>query len=136
MAECDATVGDWDLPDLPLDKPDVDLQQRADELGIKYFLVSYAPLNTSDRISVIPRRAIRDVQCHGCGMAPAPFFDIDISDPEMYILPDARTLIQLPWRPEYAWLSRYAQAVYDYGCTCMHARARARACVWGHSSVT
>lgn len=104
MAEC-ATVGGWDLPDLPLDEPDVDLQVKAEELGIKYFLVSYAPLNTADRISVIPRRAIRDVQRHGCGVASAMFFNTDGADPEMYVVPDAGTLIQLPWRPEYAWLS-------------------------------
>ncbi len=84
----------------------VDLAEKADELGIKYFLVSYSPLNADTRVSMIPRRAIADVQRSGCGMPAAMYFKADGADPEMYIRPDTRTLIQLPWKPEYAWLSR------------------------------
>lgn len=65
MASSAAETGDYDEYDdaeLPLPIGDIDLEERAKTLGIKYFLVSYAPLNTDTRVSVIPTRAIRQMQ--------------------------------------------------------------------------
>ena len=93
-------------PELPLPLGDIDLEEKALELGIKYFLVSYVPLNADTRISIIPRRVIKEVQQHGCGIPAAMFFSATGADPEMYLVPDPSTLIQLPWKPEYGWLSR------------------------------
>lgn len=84
----------------------LDLEETANRLGIEYFLVAYAPLNTDARCSLIPKRAIRDVQKNGCGMPPAMFFKSSPVEPEMIIKPDPRSLIQLPWKPKFAWLSR------------------------------
>ena len=100
-----AGIGE-DEPSLPLPIGDIDLEKKAEELGIKYFLVSYTPLNSDSRVSVIPKRAIRQVQQSGCGIPAAMFFNADGADPEMYLLPDPATLIQLPWRPEYGWVNR------------------------------
>jgi glutamine synthetase len=92
-------------PSLP--RPlDIDLEAKGRELGIRYFLISYTPLNTDTRVSVVPLKSIREVQQNGCGTPAAMFFKADAADPEMYLLPDPKTLIQLPWKPEYGWLSR------------------------------
>lgn len=105
-AESGFTDLDPDQTPLPLPLGDIDLQEKAEELGIRYFLVSYSTLNSDSRVSVVPKRAIRDVQRHGCGVPAAMFFKADGADPEMNIVPDPKTLIQLPWKPEYGWLSR------------------------------
>jgi hypothetical protein len=91
--------------ELPLN-PEEDLEEIAEQLGIRFFMVSYTTLNSDSRVAIIPKRAIKDVQRHGCGVPAAMFFKADGADPEMNILPDAKTLIQLPWKPEYGWLSR------------------------------
>jgi len=105
-AESGFTDFDPDQQSLPLPLGDIDLEKRAEKLGIRYFLVSYSTLNTDSRASVIPKRSIRDVQRNGCGVPAAMFFKADGADPEMKIVPDARTLIQLPWKREFGWLSR------------------------------
>lgn len=104
-AEFGFTDLDPDQTPLPLPLGDIDLQEKAEELGIRYFLVSYSTLNSDSRVSVVPKRAIRDVQRRGCGVPAAMFFKADGADPEMNIVPDPKTLIQLPWKPEYGWLS-------------------------------
>ncbi|ELU12669.1 hypothetical protein CAPTEDRAFT_195430 [Capitella teleta] len=68
---------------LPLPIGSIDLELKGKELGIKYFLVSYSPLNADTRVSLIPRRAIRNVQQNGCGIPAAMFFKADGADPEM-----------------------------------------------------
>ena len=113
---------DPDRHELPLPDPSssssasaaghVSLDEIAEERGIRHFLVSYSTLNSDSRVAVIPRRAIGDVQRRGCGVPAAMFFKADGSDPEMSIVPDPRTLIQLPWKTEYGWLSRYAEQHY------------------------
>ena len=105
-AESGFTDFDPDRTELPLPLGDIDLEEKAEELGIHYFLVSYTTLNSDSRTSVIPKRSIRSVQQRGCGVPAAMYFKADGADPEMNILPDARTLVQLPWKPEYGWLSR------------------------------
>lgn len=84
----------------------IDLEETARKLGIEYFLVSYSPLNTDSRCSLIPKRAIKQVQDKGCGMPAAMFFKSTPAEPEMIIKPDPTTLIQLPWKPKFGWLSR------------------------------
>ena len=100
----DAACG---LMPLPLEDPGgVDLEEAAGELGIDYFLVSYAPLNTDARTALVPRSAIGGVQRRGCGVPGAMFFDCSGADPEMQVVPDPSSLVQLPWKPEIGWLSR------------------------------
>lgn len=94
------------IPSLPITEHDVDLQETATELGIEYFLVSYSTLNTDSRTTLVPRSAIGDVQRRGCGVPGAMFFECTGADPEMQIVPDPSTLVQLPWKPEIGWLSR------------------------------
>ena len=111
-AESGFTEFDVDRRELPLPKAAdsggavVDLEERAEELGIRYFLVSYTTLNSDSRVSVVPKRAIAGVQRRGCGVPAAMYFKADGADPEMNVVPDPTTLIQLPWKPEYAWLAR------------------------------
>jgi glutamate---methylamine ligase len=108
-AESGFTDLDPDRDELPLAPPvdsSLDLEELANERGIKYFMVSYTTLNSDSRVAIIPKRSIRDVQRRGCGVPAAMFFKADGADPEMNIVPDPKTLIQLPWKPEYGWLSR------------------------------
>ena len=120
-AYLDPAADPEDLAPLPRPPPapEQDLAKRGEALGIKYFLVSYAPLNTDSRVAVVPRRAIVDVQRGGCGVPAAMFFHADGADPEMYVLPDPASLIQLPWKPEYGWLARQvvcSSSLYLYLC--------------------
>jgi glutamine synthetase len=83
-----------------------DLAEAAKERGIKYFLISYTDLFGSQRAKLVPAAAIAGMQKSGAGFAGfATWLDMTPADPDMFALPDAETLIQLPWKPEVGWLA-------------------------------
>ncbi len=82
------------------------LQKRAEELGIRYFLVSFTDLFGTSRAKLVPATVIDDI-CE-CGAAFAGFaawLDMSPSDPDVFAIPDPDSLIQLPWKPEIGWLA-------------------------------
>ncbi len=73
---------------------------------IKYFLISFVDLFGVLRSKLVPTRAINDMQKNGAGFAGfATWLDMTPADTDMFAIPDADSLIQLPWNKEVGWLS-------------------------------
>ena len=83
-----------------------DLARAAKEQGIKYFLISFVDLFGVLRAKLVPARAISGMQKDGAGFAGfAAWLDMTPAHPDMFAIPDADSLIQLPWKPEVGWLA-------------------------------
>jgi len=83
-----------------------DLSKIAKDRGIKYFLISYTDLFGSQRAKLVPAAAIAGMQKNGAGFAGfATWLDLSPADPDMFAMPDAESLVQLPWKPEVGWLA-------------------------------
>jgi len=84
----------------------INLTNVAKERGIKYFLISFVDLFGVLRSKLVPARAIGDMQTDGAGFAGfAAWLDMTPADSDMFSIPDPESLIQLPWKPEVAWLA-------------------------------
>ena len=82
------------------------LARVAKDKGIKYFLISFVDLFGVLRSKLVPARAIGDMQKGGAGFAGfAAWLDMTPAHPDMFSIPDPTSLIQLPWKPEVAWLA-------------------------------
>ena len=82
------------------------LSKVASERGIEYFLISFVDLFGSLRSKLVPARAIDGMQKEGAGFAGfAAWLDMTPAHPDMFAIPDPDSLIQLPWKPEVAWLA-------------------------------
>ena len=74
--------------------------------GIKYFLISFVDLFGTMRAKLVPASAIDGVAKSGAGFAGfAAWFDMTPADPDMLVMPEVDSLIQLPWKPEVAWVT-------------------------------
>ncbi|MES2847190.1 MAG: type III glutamate--ammonia ligase [Pseudomonadota bacterium] len=83
-----------------------DLQSYAKEKGVKYFMISYTDLFGGQRAKLVPAQAINDMAVDGAGFAGfATWLDLTAAHPDMMAVPDASSVIQLPWKPEVAWLA-------------------------------
>jgi len=83
-----------------------DLAKAAKQKGIKYFLISFVDLFGVLRAKLVPARAIGGMQKDGAGFAGfAAWLDMTPADSDMFAVPDPDSLIQLPWKPEVAWLA-------------------------------
>ncbi|MHA1518227.1 MAG: type III glutamate--ammonia ligase [Alphaproteobacteria bacterium] len=84
----------------------VDLAHEARERGIKYFLISFVDLFGTLRAKLAPTSAITDMAEEGAGFAGfASWLDMTPADPDMLAVPDPKSLIQIPWKPEVGWLA-------------------------------
>lgn len=83
-----------------------DLAGFAAERGIKYFMISYTDLFGAQRAKLVPSQAIADMQKEGAGFAGfATWLDLTPAHPDLFAIPDASSVIQLPWKPEVAWVA-------------------------------
>ena len=83
-----------------------DLSAFAKDNGVKFFMVSYTDLFGSQRAKLVPAQAIADMQEDGAGFAAfASWLDSSPADPDMLAVPDPATVVQLPWKPEVAWVA-------------------------------
>jgi len=83
----------------------INLANVAREKGIRYFLISFTDLFGVVRSKLVPTSAISGMQKDGAGFAGfAAHLDMTPADSDMFGLPDAERLIQLPWKPEVCWL--------------------------------
>ncbi len=84
----------------------IDLAAIAKQRKIQYFFISYVDLFGGLRAKLVPARAIAEMQENGAGFAGfATWLDMTPADPDMFAIPDPESLIQLPWKPEIAWLA-------------------------------
>lgn len=84
----------------------IKLAEKAKELGLKYFLISYTDLFGSQRAKLVPASAIAGMQKNGAGFAGfATWLDMSPADSDMFALPDPESLTVLPWKREVGWLA-------------------------------
>ena len=82
------------------------LSKLAAEKGIRYFLVSFSDLRGVQRAKLVPAAAIDRIAVEGAGFAGfAAWLDMTPADPDVLAMADAKSLIQLPWKPEVAWIA-------------------------------
>ena len=82
------------------------LSTIAQAQNIRYFLVSFADLRGVQRAKLVPAAAIDRIAEEGAGFAGfATWLDMTPADADMFALPDPKSLIRLPWKPEVAWLA-------------------------------
>lgn len=73
---------------------------------IAYFLIAFVDLFGALRAKLVPARAIGDMQRTGAGFAGfATWLDMTPADPDMFAVPDPKSLMVLPWKPEVGWLA-------------------------------
>src|SRR6056297_2141974 len=83
-----------------------DLAAYAAENGVKYFMISFTDLFGGQRAKLVPAQAIADMQTDGAGFAGfATWLDMTPAHPDMLAVPDPASVIQLPWKPEVAWVA-------------------------------
>ncbi|MGR3837461.1 MAG: type III glutamate--ammonia ligase [Cognatishimia sp.] len=84
----------------------IDLAAYAKEKGVKYFMISFTDLFGGQRAKLVPAEAIADMQEDGAGFAGfATYLDLTPAHPDMLAVPDPSSVIQLPWKPEVAWVA-------------------------------
>jgi len=83
-----------------------DLAKFAEKNGVKYFMISFTDLFGGQRAKLVPAAAIADMQEEGAGFAGfATWLDMTPAHPDMLAVPDPASVIQLPWKPEVAWVA-------------------------------
>lgn len=84
----------------------IDLADYAKKNGVKYFMISFTDLFGGQRAKLVPAQAIADMQKEGAGFAGfATWLDMTPAHPDMLAVPDPSSVIQLPWKPEVAWVA-------------------------------
>ena len=84
----------------------INLAAFAKDNGVKYFMVSFTDLFGAQRAKLVPAQAISEMQEDGAGFAGfAAWLDMTPAHPDMLAVPDPNSVIQLPWKPEVAWLA-------------------------------
>ena len=82
-----------------------DLAKYAEDIGIKFFLMNFTDLFGIQRSKLVPAAAIGSMQKSGAGFAGfAAWLDMTPAHPDMFAMPDGGAVIQLPWKPEVAWV--------------------------------
>lgn len=83
-----------------------DLVDFAKEKNIKYFMISFTDLFGGQRAKLVPAQAIANMQEEGAGFAGfATWLDLTPAHPDMLAVPDPSSVIQLPWKPDVAWVA-------------------------------
>jgi glutamine synthetase len=86
-----------------------DLAAFARDRGVKYFMISYTDLFGAQRAKLVPAQAIAEMAVEGAGFAGfATWLDLTAAHPDLMAVPDAASVIQLPWKPEVAWVAATA----------------------------
>jgi glutamine synthetase len=69
-------------------------------------MISFTDLFGGQRAKLVPAQAIADMQEEGAGFAGfATWLDMTPAHPDMLAVPDPSSVIQLPWKPEVAWVA-------------------------------
>ena len=74
--------------------------------NVKYFMISFTDLFGGQRAKLVPAAAIAEMQNNGAGFAGfATWLDMTPAHPDMLAIPDPTSVVQLPWKPEVAWVA-------------------------------
>ncbi len=73
---------------------------------IQFFLFNFTDLFGVQRAKLVPASAVDEMEESGAGFAGfAAWLDMTPAHPDMFVMPDAASVIQLPWKPEIAWVA-------------------------------
>ena len=78
-------------------------EKYADDHGIEFFFLVYTDILGVLRGKLVPKSAITMTAKEG-GHFCRVMFRLSAMDPDMIIIPDWQTFIQLPWKPEIGWV--------------------------------
>ena len=82
------------------------LAKYGKERDIKYFMITFTDLFGVQRAKLVPLSAIAEMQEGGAGFGGfATWLDSSPADPDILAVPDPKSVIQLPWKPEVAWVA-------------------------------
>ena len=82
------------------------LDAFAKQHGVKYFLFNFTDFRGTQRSKLVPASAAGAMEEDGAGFAGfATWLDMTPAHPDMFSVPDTSSLIQLPWKPEVAWVA-------------------------------
>ena len=82
------------------------LEGFAKKNGVKYFLFNFTDFRGTQRSKLVPASAAGAMERDGAGFAGfATWLDMTPAHPDMFSVPDTSSLIQLPWKPEVAWVA-------------------------------
>ncbi|MEM9008531.1 MAG: type III glutamate--ammonia ligase, partial [Cyanobacteria bacterium P01_F01_bin.86] len=82
------------------------LVEKAKELGLKFFLVSYTDLLGGTRAKLVPAAKIASVETDGAFFASfASNLGLGPDAAEIAVVPDPNSLIVLPWQPTVGWVA-------------------------------
>jgi glutamine synthetase type III len=82
------------------------LEAFAKKNGIKYFLFNFTDLNGAQRSKLVPASAAPEMEKNGAGFAGfSTYLDMTPAYPDMFAVPDTQSVMQLPWKPEVAWVA-------------------------------
>ena len=83
-----------------------DLAKYAKDNKIKFFLFNFTDLFGTQRAKLVPAEAAGKMQKAGAGFAGfATWLDMTPAHPDVLVMPDANSVIPLPWRPDVAWVA-------------------------------
>lgn len=83
-----------------------DLKKYAADNDIKFFLFNFTDMFGVQRAKLVPAAAVDAMQKSGAGFAGfAAWLDMTPAHPDMFVMPDAASVTQLPWKPEVAWVA-------------------------------
>ena len=84
----------------------VSLVEKAKELGLRFFLVSYTDLLGGTRAKLVPAAKIASVETDGAFFASfASNLGLGPDAAEIAVIPDPTSLIVLPWQPTVGWVA-------------------------------
>ncbi len=83
-----------------------DLAKFAADNGVRFFLFNFTDLFGVQRAKLVPAEAVGGMQKSGAGFAGfASWLDMTPAHPDMFVMPDPDSVIQLPWKPQIAWVA-------------------------------
>jgi glutamine synthetase type III len=86
--------------------PSIPLDQRLNELGLQFLLVSFTDLFGIQRAKLVPAAAAAAMAADGAGFAGfAAWLDLSPADGDVMAIPDPSSLTPLPWQPEVGWVA-------------------------------
>ncbi len=82
------------------------LKKFAKANKVRFFLFNFTDLFGVQRAKLVPASAVADMEESGAGFAGfAAWLDMTPAHPDMFVMPDPASVIQLPWKPEIAWVA-------------------------------
>lgn len=75
------------------------LKEKAENNELKYVVPLLTSFSSDPRGCLVPTSALNHLQKNGWGFFAVDHYKMSAEEPEMFGIPDADTLIEMPWKP-------------------------------------